>query len=39
MRDRVVHDYFGVSLDIAWDVVRNHVPQLQGKLRRALAAD
>jgi uncharacterized protein with HEPN domain len=28
MRDRVVHDYFGVSLDIVWDVVVNHVPPL-----------
>jgi uncharacterized protein with HEPN domain len=28
MRDRVVHDYFGVSLDIVWDVVVNHIPAL-----------
>ena len=26
MRDRVVHGYFGVSLEIVWDVVQNHVP-------------
>ncbi len=26
MRDRVVHDYFGISLDIVWDVVVNHIP-------------
>jgi uncharacterized protein with HEPN domain len=32
MRDRVVHDYFGVSLDIVWDVVRNHLPPLQKSL-------
>jgi len=36
MRDRVVHDYFGVSLDIVWDVVVNHVPPLLEKLRHAL---
>lgn len=36
MRDRVVHDYFGVSLDIVWDVVQNHVEPLREKLRRAL---
>lgn len=30
MRDRVVHDYFGVSLDIVWDVVANHLPALRG---------
>jgi uncharacterized protein with HEPN domain len=34
MRDRVVHDYFGVSLDIVWDVVSNHVPPLREKLER-----
>ena len=34
MRDRVVHDYFGVSLDIVWDVVRNHVPRLRETLKR-----
>lgn len=34
MRDRVVHDYFGVSLDIVWDVVSNHVPPLREKLKR-----
>lgn len=33
MRDRVVHDYFGISLDIVWDVVRKHVPPLLEKLR------
>ncbi len=36
MRDRVVHDYFGVSLDIVWDVVENHLPPLREKVLRAL---
>jgi len=38
MRDRVVHDYFGVSLDIVWDVVAHHIPPLRAKLREALGA-
>ena len=38
MRDRVVHDYFGVSLEIVWDVVANHVPPLRGKLKSTLDA-
>lgn len=33
MRDRVVHDYFGISLDIVWDVVVRHIPPLLEKLR------
>ena len=37
MRDRVVHDYFGISLDIVWDVVVNHIPPLREKVRQALS--
>ena len=37
MRDRVVHDYFGISLDIVWDVVVHHVPPLREKVRQALS--
>lgn len=36
MRDRVVHDYFGISLDIVWDVIQNHVPPLRDKLERLM---
>jgi uncharacterized protein with HEPN domain len=36
MRDRIVHDYFGVSLDIVWDVVQNHLPPLREKIVRLL---
>jgi uncharacterized protein with HEPN domain len=36
MRDRVVHDYFGISLDIVWDVIQNHVPPLRDKLGRLM---
>src|SRR6476646_2199541 len=28
MRDRLIHDYFGVDYDIVWDVVINKVPDL-----------
>lgn len=33
LRDRVVHDYFGVSLDIVWDVIENHLLALRDSLR------
>lgn len=36
MRDRVVHDYFGVSLEIVWDVVVNHLQVVEDEVRRAL---
>lgn len=28
MRDRLIHDYFGVDYEIVWDVVANKVPLL-----------
>ena len=39
LRDRVVHDYFGVSLDIVWDVVENHLPRLREQVKTLLEAD
>lgn len=32
MRDKLVHDYFGVDHDIVWDVVRNKLPHLREQL-------
>ena len=29
MRDRLIHDYFGVDYFIVWDVVRNKIPALK----------
>ena len=28
MRDRLIHDYFGVNLDIVWEVVSEELPHL-----------
>ena len=28
MRDKLVHDYFGVNMDILWDVLKTKVPAL-----------
>lgn len=32
MRNRLVHEYFGVDLDLIWQVIRQHLPQLQARL-------
>lgn len=32
MRNRLVHEYFGVDLDLIWQVIRQHLPQLQTRL-------
>ncbi len=29
MRDKLIHDYFGIDYDIVWDVVNNKIPQLR----------
>lgn len=29
MRDRLIHQYFGVNLDIVWSVVQDKLPQLK----------
>jgi uncharacterized protein with HEPN domain len=29
MRNRLIHDYFGVDYDLVWDVVENKIPALR----------
>lgn len=36
MRDRLIHDYFGVDYDIVWDVVQNKIPDLHQKIEEML---
>lgn len=38
LRDIIVHQYFGLDLDIVWDVVANRVPDLLVRLRAAAAS-
>ena len=32
MRDKLIHDYFGVDLEIIWDVVITKIPELKDHL-------
>lgn len=36
MRDRLIHDYFGVDYRIVWDVAANILPDLKGKITKLL---
>lgn len=36
MRDRLIHDYFGVDYHIVWDVATNKLPALKQKLVRLM---
>ncbi len=39
MRDKLIHDYFGVNYSIVWDVVKNKVPELAEQIRKVLTKD
>jgi uncharacterized protein with HEPN domain len=32
-RDILIHDYFGVNIDIVWDIVRNEILSLSEQLK------
>ena len=36
MRDRLIHDYFGIDYEIVWDVVINKIPQLHIEIQRII---
>ena len=36
MRDRLIHQYFGVNWIILWDVVRNKLPELRTNVEQIL---
>jgi uncharacterized protein with HEPN domain len=38
MRDRLIHDYFGVDYEIVWDVVENRIPELRRQIATILEA-
>ena len=38
MRDRLIHEYFGVDLDLVWDVVQHKIPTLRAHLAPIIAA-
>ena len=36
LRDILIHEYFGVDLDIVWDIVQNKIPDLDAQVERML---
>ncbi len=36
MRDRLIHDYFGVNYSIVWDVMKNKIPDLHIQISEVL---
>lgn len=38
MRDKMIHEYFGVNLEIVWAVVEHKLPELKQAVEELLAA-
>lgn len=36
MRDILIHEYFGIDLDLTWEVVRTDIPKLNKELKKIL---
>ena len=36
LRNRIVHEYFGVNLTIIWNILKNDLPLLKEKIKRIL---
>lgn len=36
MRDKLIHDYFGINYSIVWDVARNKIPALKIQIEKIL---
>ena len=36
MRNRLIHEYFGVDHDLVWDVLQHKIPVLREQLRHIL---
>jgi uncharacterized protein with HEPN domain len=39
MRDRLIHNYFGVDYEIVWDAVANKIPILDRTVKEMLASE
>ena len=36
LRDKMIHDQFGVNWDIVWDVIKNQIPKLKEQVENIL---
>ena len=39
LRDILIHEYFGVDLEIIWDVIQNRLPALKNQVTRMMGED
>lgn len=36
MRDKVIHEYFGVDFKVLWKTISHHVPEIKPLIRKVL---
>jgi uncharacterized protein with HEPN domain len=36
MRDKVIHEYFGVDLKVVWKTVNQHIPEIKPQIQKVL---
>ena len=39
LRNKVIHEYFGVDYEIIWDVATNHLPLNKDQIERIMATE
>jgi uncharacterized protein with HEPN domain len=39
VRDKLIHDYFGVNIDIVWEIVRDQLPGLAEQIDTAITRE
>ena len=37
LRDILIHEYFGINIEIIWDIIQNKLPDLEAQVRKILA--
>ncbi len=33
-RDKMIHHYFGVDLNVVWNIIKKNIPELKGKIEK-----
>ncbi len=39
LRDILIHEYFGVDLEVLWDIVKNKIPNLKNNVKKILESE
>jgi len=38
-RDKLIHSYFGVDIELTWDIVVSDIPIIKKKIKKILAGE